>query len=301
MNKFFSVALLLVLTLGTIRGGATSISKVITINDVPPLGYALWQSFIAATILIFLGYRQNKQFPKIGRRIKYYLVCGLVGTALPNTIFFYSIKEIPAGTMAVLLTLVPILTYFLVVVSRMERVDIIRLAGILLGFTGASLIALPRVAGDFQIDTYVLIAMLCPLGYALMGVFVSRQSMPGIHPFHLAAGTHVVAILFLLPITLISGQFHPIWQNPGLPEGLMLIHGTLAAISYSLFFKIVELAGAVFYSFSHYVIALTGLAWGMILFDETHGASFWMAVLLIFGGLTLVNARQHAYRKQLVS
>ena len=110
------------------------------------------------------------------------------GTAFPNVIFFNAVRHIPAGTMAVLLTLVPIMTYLLVVIVRLEKVDIIRLGGILLGLYGALLIALPTVSGGIQIDVQVLLAMLCPLGYALMGVYVAKRRLSDVHPFHLAAG-----------------------------------------------------------------------------------------------------------------
>ena len=51
MRKYFSLALVLLLTLGTIRGGATSISKYVSINDVPPVAYTMWQSIVAAVFM----------------------------------------------------------------------------------------------------------------------------------------------------------------------------------------------------------------------------------------------------------
>ncbi len=293
MTRFFSLALLLLLLLGTIRGGATSISKFVSINQVEPFGYAFWQSLVAALVLIIMGWRQTGHFPRIGSdNIRFFLVCGLLGTALPNAVFFEAVKHIAAGAMAVLLTLVPIFIYFLVVLIRQEKIDLWRLGGILLGFAGALIIGLERVDGTLALDGHVLFAMLCPLGYAIMGVYVGRFPLQGVHPFHLAAGTHIVAIGFLLPVSLATGQFHPFWNGFGLPEAMMLFHGILAGIAYSLFFRIVELAGAVFYSMSHYVIALTGVAWGWIAFGEIHGVGFWFAVLLILSGLSLVNLRQ---------
>lgn len=300
MNRFFSLALALLLLLGTLRGGATSISKFVSINQVEPFGYAFWQSLVASLVLIVMGLRQTGRLPSIRLKdARFYLMCGLVGTALPNAVFFEAVRHIPAGTMAVLLTLVPIFIYLLVVLIRQEMVDFWRLGGILLGFAGALIIAMQRVEGALTLDGHVLFAMLCPLGYAIMGVYVGRFPLTGVHPFHLAAGTHLVAIAFLLPVSLSSGQFHPIWHDFGPPERMMIIHGILAGISYSLFFRIMELAGAVFYSMSHYVIALTGVAWGWLVFGETHGAVFWLAVVLILFGLSLVNQRQGKSRTRL--
>ena len=97
---------------------------------------------------------------------------------------------------------------------------------------------------------------------------------------------------FLLPATVANDDFFWIWQDPGRVEFLILCHGFIAAIAYSMFFKIVELAGPVFYSFSAYLIAITGIAWGWIIFDESHPDHFWLAVMLIFAGLAIVNNRR---------
>ena len=126
LKRLFSLALVLLLLLGTLRGGATSISKYVTINDFPPLAYSLWQLFIVALLLIPAGYQRSGQLPPLRRNSRYYLVCALIGIAIPNVTFFYVIQTVAAGTMAVLLTLAPIVTYGLVTSLRMKRLDPLR-------------------------------------------------------------------------------------------------------------------------------------------------------------------------------
>jgi len=278
--------------LGTLRGGATSISKYVSINEIPPLAYSMWQSLIAATLLIIMGYVKSGQLPPLVRYRRYYIICALIGVAIPNVVFFYVVQTIPAGTMAVLLTLVPIVTYSLVVMLRMEQINPLRVVGIGLGLGGALIIAMPQIVGKITIDWWVIIGMLCPLGYACMSVFVSRNPVIGYHVFLLAGGAHLVAFLFLLPATVLNGDFFLLWRNFGLVEALIVCHGIIAAVAYSLFFKIVELAGPVFYSFSTYIIGITGIGWGWMIFGETHPEHFWFAVALIFTGLTIVSTRR---------
>ncbi len=284
------LALLLLLLLGALRGGATSVAKYVSINDVPPIGYAMWQSLTAATILTLLSVARSRHLPDIFSRPGYFLVCGVIGTAIPNCLFFLAVRHIAAGTMVVILTLGPIMTYAMAVALKTERADRVRLFGIGLGMTGALLIALPRV-DDVGFNVYLLLALLCPLGYSIIGVYVARRNVTGIEPYHLAAGTQIVSAAFLTPLALASGQFYPIWADISTEALLIVFHGTVAAIAFTLFFKIVELAGAVFYSYSSYVIAATGIGWGMLIFDERHGPVFGVAVLLIFAGLAVINAR----------
>ena len=292
LKPYFSLALVLLILLGTLRGGATSVSKLVAGNAIPPLAYAMWVSLIAAGLLTVMGYARSRQPPPIIRHFRRLSVYSVVGVALPNVIFFHVVRNIPAGTMAVLLTLTPMVTYALVVLLRLEPLAPLRIAGLALGFCGALIIAMPQVVGGITVDGWVFVGMLCPLGYASMSVYISRHPMADCHPISLAAGTHSIAFLVLLPLAVANGDFFLPGRHPVAVEALIVLHGVIAAVAYSLFFKIVGLAGPVFYSFSAYIVALTGIGWGRIIFGETHPRHFWLAVLLIFIGLAVINSRR---------
>jgi drug/metabolite transporter (DMT)-like permease len=292
MKRYFSLALVLLLLLGTLRGAATSISKYVSINEIPPLAYSMWQSLIVALLMLSLGYARSGRFPPLLRHHRYFIFCALIGVAIPNVTFFYVVQTVPAGTMAVLLTLAPIVTYALVVLFKMERVKPLRVLGIGLGFGGALMIAVPQLSSEITINWWIIIGMLCPLGYASTSVFISRHPLTGYHLFLMVGGSHLVAVLVLLPITVASGNFVLLWEDPGLAEALIVCHGFIAAAAYSMFFKIVELEGPVFYSYSTYIIAITGILWGWVIFSESHPAHFWLAVALIFSGLAITNYRR---------
>jgi len=286
------IALILVLVLGVLRGGATSLSKYVSEGGVPPIGYALWQSLVAMCLLFLVGFLRVKKLPQFQGCLPLFLVCGLVGTVFPNVLFFYVVQHVAAGTMAVVLTLVPIITYLVVVLVGQEKPDLIRVIGIALGFSGAVVITATNLSGELELSGYTFLGLLCPLGYSLMSVYTAAKAPNNVHPFYLAAGTHMTAVLFLIPVAFTSNSFHPLWQNWTFVDQLVIGHGILTATAYTLFFIIVSAAGAVYYSFSHYVIAITGLAWGWLIFGEMHSSWFWLAVVLILAGLTLINERQ---------
>ena len=290
VTSIFSLALCLLLLLGTIRGGATSLAKFVTINDIPAISYAMWQSLTAALLLLTAGYLKTKRLPSFRQAGVHYLFCGIVGTALPNVLFFIAIKNMNAGAMAVMLTLGPIFTYTLLLGLGRETVNRFRLIGLFLGLIGGSMIALGGAGLNFSFNVFYLLGLLCPIFYASMSVYVSCRMASPADPFLLAGATHLVSFLVLLPVGLITQQIHPIWIAPDLTDGLILLHGLIGATAYALLFKIIELAGPVFYSFSSYIIAVTGVIWGILLFGEALTPTFLIATLAIFFGLYLINA-----------
>jgi len=290
LPRYLSLAIILLLALGTIRGGATSLAKYVSINDIPAVSYAMWQSLFAATILVFLGFLKTHTLPSFKKAGTRYLFCGIVGTAIPNYLFFTAIKHVEAGSMAVLFTLAPIFTYVFTLILGDEKIEGKRLTGILLGFSGAIIISAGGATEMFSLNKFYYIGLLCPLLYAAMSVYIGRHVLAPQHPLLMAGGTHLVSFAVLLPAALLTNQAHAIWITPTLPDGLILFHGVISATAYFLLFKIIDLEGPVFYSFSSYIIAITGVTWGMLIFDERYTLDFLFATLLVFGGLYLVNS-----------
>ena len=58
----------------------------------------------------------------------------------------------------------------------------------------------------------------------------------------------------------------------------------------------IRTAGPVFASQTAYVITLAGVAWGMILLEESHSLYIWSALLLTLAGIALVRPQQPANR-----
>ena len=285
--------LALVLLLGTLRGGVTSLAKYVSMLGIPPLGYTFWQSLVAALLLIVVCLASRRPLPVTRAHLRYFAICGAIGMALPNSLFFAVVKHIPAGSMAVILVTIPLLTYAMALLLRMEPVDGRRALGIGLGLSGAVLVVMPGGSLPAGGSTpWLLLGFLCPLLYAAVSVFATRQRVAGADPLAQAAGTLTAAALLLLPAALLTGTLHPIWQGPTVVTALILAHGAIAATAYALFFILLRVAGPVYYSQSAYVIAVTGIGFGMLVFDERHPGGFWLAVLLIFAGLLLVNLRQ---------
>ncbi len=283
----------LLVLLGSLRGGVTSLAKYVSMQGVAPIGYVFWQAAIAAMLLTALCLCVRRRVVLSRAHLRYFAICATLGVALPNVVFFAVVRHVPAGSMAVILVTIPLLTYVLVVTLRMERLDKWRALGIVLGLIGSVLVVFPN-SEIRQLDTarWLALGFLCPALYASVAVFASRHRVEGADPLIQAAGTMGGAALVLLPLALLTDTFYPLWQGSARVSWLIVAHGTIAAVAYSLFFVLLRISGPVFYSQSAYIIALSGIGFGMLVFGERHPSGFWLAVSFIFAGLMLVNMRQ---------
>ena len=290
MDRVALLPLALLLALGLLWGGTTSIAKYVSINGVPALGYALWVSLGSGVLLALACRASGRSLPLAGAYLRYYVVCGLLGSAIPTTNMFIVLQGIPAGLMAVVIATAPLLTYLFTWLVGVEPFMARRAFGIGLGFAGALLIVIPNTSlPDPKMAPLVGLAFLTPALYALSSVYASRARPRDSDSLALAAGMMCAAGLVLLPVVAASGSFYLPGPRLELVDGLVLAHVLVAAIAFQLYFTLLHVAGPVYFSQVGYLVTLAGVGFGMLVFDEVHSIWIWLALALIFAGVTVVN------------
>lgn len=294
------LSLLLLVTLGSLWGGMTALAKFVTTAGVTPLGYAFWQT-LGAGVLLTITSIILKTPPSLNfRALRHYFIVGTLGSAIPTTNLFYSLSKLPTGIVALIITTVPLFTYLLSLLVRLERYDWKRGLGITLGFAGSLIILLPDSSlPSRDLIPYVLLAFISPLFYSLNSIYASKFQSMNLDPIHTATGMMLSSSIMLLFASLATDTFHPIWKSFALADGLILLHMALAALTFFMYFVLLRRAGPVYFSQVAFIVTLNAIMWGVLLFDEQHSFWIWVALILIFLGVALVNLRQKQQSSQI--
>ena len=284
------LALILLLLLGMIWGSGYSLARYAMTHGVPPLGYAFWQSFGAAILLLIItrccGIRL--QWP----HRSFYFVCGLLGIAIPNTTMYFSAVHLPAGLLAVIVNVAPIITYVLALAFKQERFNGIRFLGVIFGFTGIMIMVLPGATLPTSgVAGWILLTMIAPLCFSLSALYATQCRPAGSHSLGLSAGMLCVSTVLLAPLVFFTGDFYPLMPPFSMPEKVVMLEIVLASIGYVVFFQLIKTAGPVYYSLVSGVVMLTGLFWGWLLFSEQLTSMAMLAVGLILLAITLITIR----------
>lgn len=283
-------AVLLLILLGFIWGSGYSLAKYAMTNGVPPLGYAFWQSLGPALLLTFFCLASRKTAMLKLTYWPYFLTCGLVGIAIPNTNMYFIASHIPAGLLAVLVNTVPLLVYPLALLSGQEKLDRWRFLALLVGVTGILLIVGISTAGLYS--GWTLLAMLTPVGFALCSLYIGARQPQEINSIEAASGMLLAASLVLVPLVMSQHAFYPLSGSFTLVKQIIILEIILSSLGYLLFFILIRIAGPVFYSLTGGIVALTGLFWGYVVFNETPTSIQSMAVALVIFALFLLSWRQ---------
>lgn len=283
-------AVFLLIILGFIWGSGYSLAKFALTNGISPLGYAFWQSLGPALLLSTACVFQKKSSLLNTRYWSYYLVCGLIGVAIPNTNMYFIASHIPAGLLAVLVNTVPLLVYPMALISRQEHFDPWRIGAISIGMTGILLIIGVHTQGFFSGGT--LLAMISPLSFALCSIYIGAKQPCELTSLQAANGMLLAASFLLLPLVISQHAFYSLAGELTLVKQVILLEIVLSTLGYLLFFSLIRLAGPVFYSLTGGIVAITGLFWGFLVFNERPSPLQYLAVFLVVTGIFLLSWRQ---------
>lgn len=257
---------------------------------------AATQNSLAGALLLGLSFSMGDRVQYAPRAILYFLVSGLLGIALPHLIVFAFASRLGVGVVSATYLLPPLITYAIAIAVRMEKWNSLRLGGLVFGLVGAGLMLsganrLGAVAGSSYY--WWPIALLAPLSLALGNVFRSYFWPSGFPLLAFSGATLTAAGLSLGLATFAFG-------GPGVPLGIedasmqLATMGLVAAVGYLAFFALQQRAGAVYVSQSGYVIATTGIAGGILFYDESLSARTGFGLALLICGLLLGSRRARA-------
>lgn len=281
------------LVAGVTWGATFSLQKIVMASPVADaFAVTAWQGLIGLTVGVLIA-RVQGHWPRFdAEHWRFYFILGLLGTAVPNTLFYIAAPHLPAGVLALSVTTVPMLTYLGALAWRLESFAVLRAVGLLFGLAAVLLVLLPDTSlPDKGQALWLLPALLASLCYAIEAIYVTFNRPPSSNGIALIACAQGMSSLMLLPVLLLTGSSMPLDWPPDRHEVALLLMAASSVVAYALYLYMVQTAGAVFASQVGYVVTLMGVGWGMLLFREQHSLWVWAAIVLLMVGVALVQPR----------
>jgi drug/metabolite transporter (DMT)-like permease len=276
--------------MGTGWGGNLMLAKLAVGAGASPFGLAFFEAAGSALLLLLVGLTRGKLPPLGWRHLLFYMLSGASGVTILNVVIFHVAHFLSVGLLSLLLTLVPLATYALSLLLRLERFAWIRAAGLLVGMVGVGLIVAPADSlPEPGLVGWVLLGFAATVMFAIQNVYIARAWPRGCDALALSCGTLVFGALLLLPFVLAAGGsvgFALPWSTVQWAVATMAAVNALLTV---IFIELVRRRGPVFTSQTAYLITVAGVLWGIALFHERHSLWIWAAMLLMCLGVALVS------------
>ncbi len=281
------------LAMGTAWGLSFSLAKIAVENGAKPFGIAQFQMMLAGIALLLITFIRRKSIRDMVEKLGFIFVVAMLGAAIPSVLFYFSARHVPAGVLSITVALIPIITYGFSLPLKLESFSASRFVGLIFGMIAICLIALPEESlPDRMTVLWVLIACFSSVCYAVENIILSFKSAVIIGPIRLAMGMNLIAAIALFPFTLITNSFFVPSFPPAAVDYAVIGLGVISAVAYTMFVMSVARFGSVFSSQVGYLVTLTGVFWGILIFDESHSIWIWSSLATIICGLALVTPRK---------
>lgn len=282
------VPLLLLLAVGTSSGITNNVSKLAASWGVPLLPLLFW-GVLGGAVLLAIVAALSKSLPAIDRRaLVYGLVSGLLLIALPTAIIYLAAGHVGAGFVSLSLAFVPMITYLLAILLRIEGARWVRIAGVIAGLAGGLVLALGKATAPDAQWIWIAATAAIPVIIAAGNIYRTLYWPEGAKPLALAPLMLAGGAVWILPVALHAG-IATIATGPGV--ALAALQAVVSTAMYALYFVLQRIAGTVYLSQLGSVGAITGAAIAILGFGEAMPPGFAAAAVLIVAGVALFNRR----------
>jgi drug/metabolite transporter (DMT)-like permease len=285
----------ILLVMGMAWGLSFSLARIAATSGIHPFSITFWEALGAGGALILVCILRRRPIPLSRELVLLYVVAGAVGMVVPNAVFFYAAAHVPAGILSISLAVIPLITFLVSAVLRLERLALGRVAGVCLGIVAIILLVGPEQSlPDPAQLPWVLLCVAAAACYASFNIIVALWKPQGAASLTTTAALFTAASVLLIPVMAATDSF----VLPGWPwtavEWSLLGLGLINAVAFSLFVYLIETAGPVFTSQTANLVTLFGVLWGIVIFGEQNSTWVWLSLATMMLAIALVTPRRAA-------
>lgn len=225
---------------------------------------------------------------------KHLAFVAIANNVIPWTLLAWGEQYVPSGVAALLNATTPLFTFLLAMVWADERLSLMKVVGLVLGFVGVTVVIWQDISAAFTQQTNTLTVLgeiailIMAFGYAVGSVY-GRRYLKGVPAVQSATGQLFIAALVIFPATFFTNSI------PATMPSLQAI-GAIAALgffgsgmAYYLYFQLLTQVGATRTTVVTYLLPLVAIVLGWFLLNEPVTYEMLFGILLILGGVIFVN------------
>ena len=284
---------MMLITLATVWGGSFLFNAIL-VAELPVITIVAIRVTVAALALWGFARVTGRKIPTRPQVWGALLILGVLNNAIPFSLIVQGQTQITSGLASILNATTPLFTilvagFFL----TDERFSILRVLGVIVGFSGVILMVGPEALGGLGADFW---AQLCALGaalsYGFASVFGRRFRELKVDPVMVATGQVTMSSLVLWPIALWSDGPQDILDLSFNAAASMFGLAVLCtSFAYIVYFLILERAGATNISLVTFLVPISAIILGVLVLGESIFIKEIIGMTLIGLGLAIIDGR----------
>lgn len=274
-------------TLACLWGSSYLLIKV-ALTSFPPITLMAIRVTLAAAFLVTVMRVRGDRLPRDGHTLRMLFVQSLLNSSVAWLALAWGQQYLASGLAGVLNSTSPLFVFLLTGLSAGATKSMPKLAGVLLGFVGVTLVvglgALQGLGQQALAQAAVLFAAFLYACAAINGKRLAHVS-----PLATATGTMLWALITLVPLSLAFDQPWTIQPSAkaSLAAATLAILGTGVALI--IYFRLIKTLGAMGVASQSYLRAGVSVMLGMVILGEQLSGTVLIGLAIIIVGVALIN------------
>jgi len=252
-----------------------------------PVTIALLRTFFGAIPVVGICLIKKIKIEAFSKDWYWFAAIGMINLVIPFFLIAYGVQRVQSNLAAILMASTPLSATVLAhLFTKNEKINLIKILGVLVGFSGIVFLFSDNVLINENNFTYALLILFGSTFYVIGGLLTLKVSDKKNE--NVTASILIWGTLFLIPITAFTEK--PWNLNPSLDSTISLVYlGVVATgLAWLLRFKILKNNGLVFQAQVAYLIPIFGIILGYIFLKELITSKVLIALLAVIIGIYLV-------------
>ncbi len=251
-----------------------------------PISLIAIRAWVAALVLLPLIFIR-REWPLVFKLWHHLSFVGVITTAVPFILIAYATLYITAGGTSLLNATVPMFSAMVAWLWLRESLNLVGIAGLLLGFAGVAILTTPE-GGDYRTVLLPSLAVLLATALYALGSCYTKLYLQSYPAPAVTAGCQFFAALFMLVPGVIM------WPD-AVPSFVSWVSALAlgvfcTAMAWMIFFHLLKSAGVNNTVVVTYLIPVFSILWGGLFLDEIVTANMLLGGVLILCSVALTTS-----------
>lgn len=217
---------------------------------------------------------------------KKYLFLGIFNAAIPFTLIATAALTLTASLLSILNSTMPIFTAIIAAFWLKDRLDMKKIAGILLGFTGVIIIVgWNPVSIEPIIFLSAGLSITAAACYGISSVFLKRNCSE-ISTLNILTGQLLGGGLVLLPFALLNMPTE--WPQADIIFSVLALSLICTALALFMYIYLLKNAGPTKAASTLFLVPVFGTGWGIMLLGDTMNIEKLLGLLCVMIGIYMI-------------
>lgn len=271
--------------------GSTWLAIKIGLQSVPPL-FAVTIRFSLAMVILFVILKFRKErLPTDRVALLLYLTLGILSYSFPFALVYWGEQYIPSGLASILFAVYPFVValgshFFL----EAERMNVLKMAGILLGFLGVTLIFWTDIHPG-EASGWAMIGILASTILQGSSLVIVKKMNRSISPTALSLGGMVLGVGILAAMAFTFEDIRQIHLDAAGIGSILYLASFGTVVTFLTYYWLLNHVQAVYLSLVTLVTPVLAVLLGSIVLDEKLEPNVFSGATLILIGIIIANGK----------